>query len=57
MSLLLFPSNDICTATADGTVQFVVDSLWYHHDDCTDHLAGLSKLELHTRIRNLADAR
>ncbi len=37
--------NEIRTSTADGTVQFVVDSLWYHYDDCKDHLAGLSKPE------------
>ncbi|MHB0958264.1 MAG: hypothetical protein ACYC0X_12360 [Pirellulaceae bacterium] len=37
--------TEIGTATADGTVQFVVDSLWYHYDDCKDHLAGLSKQE------------
>lgn len=37
--------NEIRTATADGTVQFVVDSLWFHYDDCKDHLAGLSKPE------------
>ena len=37
--------NELRTATADGTVQFVVDSLWFHYDDCKDHLAGLSKPE------------
>jgi hypothetical protein len=37
--------NEIRTATADGTAQFVVDSLWFHYDDCKDHLAGLSKPE------------
>ncbi|MHB0961093.1 MAG: hypothetical protein ACYC0X_21805 [Pirellulaceae bacterium] len=37
--------TEIGTATADGTVHFVVDSLWYHYDDCRDHLAGLSKQE------------
>ena len=37
--------NEIRTATADDTVRFVVDSLWYHYDDCKDHLAILSKQE------------
>ncbi|HYW81525.1 MAG TPA: hypothetical protein VE890_18210 [Thermoguttaceae bacterium] len=37
--------NDIRGASADETVQFVVDSLWLHYDDCKDHLAGLSKQE------------
>ncbi len=37
--------NDIRTATADNTVDFVIDSLWFHYDDCKDHLAGLSKPE------------
>jgi hypothetical protein len=37
--------TEIRTATADGAVHFVVDSLWYHYDDCKDHLAGLSKPE------------
>jgi hypothetical protein len=37
--------NEIRSATADDTVQFVVDSLWLHYDDCKDHLAGLSKPE------------
>jgi len=37
--------NTIRTSTADGTVQFVVDSLWLHYDDCKDHVAGLSKPE------------
>jgi hypothetical protein len=32
-------------ATTDATVWFVVDSLWYYYDDCTDHLAGPSKPE------------
>lgn len=36
---------EIRTATADATVQFVAASLWYHYDDCKDHLAGLSKQE------------
>jgi hypothetical protein len=26
-------------------VDFVVSSLWYHYDDCKDHLAGLAKEE------------
>ena len=37
--------NEIRSATTDGTVQFVVHSLWYHYDDCKDHLAGLTKQE------------
>ena len=37
--------TELRMATADGTVHFVVDSLWYHYDDCKDHLAGLSKPE------------
>lgn len=31
--------------TADTTVRFVVDALWFHYDDCKDHLAGLCKEE------------
>jgi hypothetical protein len=37
--------NEVRKATSDDTVQFVVDSLWFHYDDCKDHLAGLSKSE------------
>jgi hypothetical protein len=37
--------NEIRQATSDNTVQFVVASLWFHYDDCRDHLAGLSKPE------------
>jgi hypothetical protein len=29
----------------DATIRFVVGLLWYHYDDCKDHLAGLSKEE------------
>jgi hypothetical protein len=29
----------------DATVEYAVRSLWYHYDDCKDHLAGLSKVE------------
>lgn len=29
----------------DPTVRFVVQTLWYHYDDCRDHLAVLSKAE------------
>lgn len=36
---------EIRKATADKTVQYVVDTLWLHYDDCKDHLAGLSKPE------------
>ena len=35
----------ICNASDDATVRFVVTSLWFHYDDCKDHLAGLSKEE------------
>ena len=37
--------TEIHMATTDDTVHVVVDSLWYHYDDCKDHLAGLSKQE------------
>jgi len=37
--------HQICDASDDATVRFVVTSLWYHYDDCKDHLAGLSKEE------------
>ena len=29
----------------DSTVEYAVRSLWYHYDDCKDHLAGLTKEE------------
>jgi hypothetical protein len=29
----------------DPTVRFVVQALWYHYDDCRDHVAMLSKPE------------
>ena len=31
--------------SADPTVQFVTNTIWYHYDDCTDHLVTLSKPE------------
>jgi hypothetical protein len=37
--------HQIGHATKDATVDFVVSSLWYHYDDCKDHLAGLAKEE------------
>jgi hypothetical protein len=37
--------HQIIYATKDSTVDYVVTSLWYHYDDCKDHLAGLSKEE------------
>jgi len=35
----------IRAATADKTVRFIVDQLWFHYDDVQDHLATLSKSE------------
>jgi hypothetical protein len=32
-------------ASSDATVNFVVGALWFHYDDCKDHMAGLSKPE------------
>jgi hypothetical protein len=37
--------HQICDASDDATVGFIVTSLWYHYDDCKDHFAGLSKEE------------
>lgn len=37
--------HEIGSQTADDTVDFVVNGLWFHYDDCKDHLAGLSKSE------------
>jgi hypothetical protein len=31
--------------SADDAVRFVSDALWYHYDDCDDHLVVLSKQE------------
>lgn len=31
--------------SSDNVVRFVAGALWYHYDDCTDHLAALSKAE------------
>lgn len=37
--------HQIRNTTGDATVQFVVNWLWFHYDDCKDHFAGLSKQE------------
>lgn len=37
--------SGIRASTGDATVHFVADSLWFHYDDCKDHLAGLSRPE------------
>lgn len=29
--------------SSDPTVRFVADAVWYHYDDCQDHLVALSK--------------
>ena len=31
--------------SADPTVQFVTNAVWYHYDDCDDHIVTLSKPE------------
>jgi len=31
--------------STDPTVRFVSDAVWYHYDDCTDHMVTLSKQE------------
>jgi len=31
--------------SADPTVRFVTDAVWYHYDDCDDHMVVLSKPE------------
>jgi hypothetical protein len=32
-------------SSADPTVQFVTDAVWYNYDDCDDHIVTLSKPE------------
>ncbi|TWU30305.1 hypothetical protein [Bythopirellula polymerisocia] len=29
--------------SSDDAVRFVADSVWYHYDDCDDHLVVLNK--------------
>jgi hypothetical protein len=37
--------SEIRDQTSDQTAQFVIDQLWYHYDDCQDHLVALQKPE------------
>jgi hypothetical protein len=32
-------------SSPDTAVRLVAQAVWYHYDDCVDHMAGLSKLE------------
>lgn len=37
--------HEIAGETDDDTVGEIVDLLWYHYDDCTDHRAALCRVE------------
>jgi len=37
--------HEIGLETDDDTVGEIVDLLWYHYDDCTDHMAAPSRVE------------